>query len=182
MASGKVGWFNTPGRPGDRDLKEQLLGLTSLLETCGSRTLLDVGCAEGLISIELAKRGAQVHGIDIVPGHIDIANRLRGPLPCMFEVADANTFVPAHQYDIILLLAVLHKLKDPSAAAMRFARAAYWRVVIRLPPEKAPVIIDARSGNKPHDIGAAMLRSGFKLLGVGKGAHDEWTGTYGRVV
>jgi hypothetical protein len=39
-------------------------------------------------------------------------------------------------FDVVLLLAVLHKLRDPSAACARFARQARDLCVVRLPPAK----------------------------------------------
>ena len=50
------GWFVTDGRAGDRTLAQQLVGLDKI--NVQGATVLDVGCAEGLISIEMAKRGA----------------------------------------------------------------------------------------------------------------------------
>ena len=184
MAMHGKGWFNTAGRPGDRSLDQQLIGLDPLLAEAAGKTILDIGCAEGLISIELAHLGGarHVHGIEIVPGHIDIAKQLAGDLPCEFEVADANNYLPTETYDIVIALALLHKLRDPSAAATRFARHARSLVVLRLPPENAPIIIDARSGNVPHDISLAMHQSGFALERLTSGPFNEWCGYWRRVV
>jgi SAM-dependent methyltransferase len=179
----KAGWFHTPGRPGDRHLDEQLTGLYPLLAYCYGKSVLDVGCAEGLISHELARRGAlAVHGLEIVPGHVDVANTLRGDLPCTFEVADANDYAPARSYDIVVMLALLHKLRDPSAACRRFASVARSMVVLRLPPVGAPFIVDPRSNNQVHDIEAVMQDVGFKRMSVGCGHLNEWVGTYRRKV
>jgi len=98
------GWFSTPGRPGDRTLDQQLNG--RLFMEARGKTVLDVGCAEGLISIELAKAGAiAVHGVEIVPEHVKVANKLRGDLPITFEVGDANVWQPKRNYDIVIALA-----------------------------------------------------------------------------
>lgn len=176
----KLGWFTTPGRLGDRTLESQLIGLDRLLRECDGQTILDVGCAEGLIGMELARRGARlVHGVEVVPGHIDVAKELRGDLPCSFEVANANSYEPQGQFDTVLMLAVLHKLKDPSAACKRFAAAARRTVVIRLPPYGL-VIVDSRSENVPHDIGLAMADAGFTLDEVVAGPREEWLGYFVR--
>lgn len=176
----KLGWFTTPGRLGDRTLESQLIGLDRLLRECDGQTILDVGCAEGLIGMELARRGARmVHGVEVVPGHIDVAKELRGDLPCSFEVANANSYEPQGQFDTVLMLAVLHKLKDPSSACKRFAAAAQRTVVIRLPPYGL-VIVDARSENVPHDIGLAMDEAGFTLDEVVAGPREEWLGYFVR--
>lgn len=174
------GWFNTPGRPGDRTLGDQLKGLDWLFANCAGKTVLDIGCAEGLISIELARRGAlAVHGVEIVPEHVAVANTLRGDLPVTFEVGDVNVWRPRRAYDIVIALALLHKLKNPTAAAAAFAEAAREAVVLRLPPEHAPTIIDPRSKNEPHHIGETMRRAGFKLVHAAKDGHfNEWVGVW----
>lgn len=174
------GWFVTGGRPGDRTLAQQLVGLDVV--NIKGKTLLDVGCAEGLISIEMANRGAAaVHGVEIVPEHVKVGNRLRGDLPVTLEVGDANTWAPKRAYDVVFMLALLQKVRDPSAVCARFAAAACETVVLRLPPKYAPTIIDDRSGNKPHDIHAVMLACGFAQTKVLFGTFDEWIGRYDRV-
>jgi len=180
MGHDRKGWFSTPGRPGDRTIDQQRMGLGWLFNNCRGRTVLDVGCAEGLLSIELAQLGAAaVHGIEIVPGHVEVANRLRGGLPVTFEVADANVWRPVRQYDIVIALALLHKLRNPTAAAAALAEAARHAVVLRLPPEHAPTIIDQRSGFNPHHIGEVMAAAGFSLHAASNdGAFGEWVGIY----
>jgi len=173
------GWFEVEGRPGDRTLEMQMLGLDPLFEEAKGATILDVGCAEGLISIELAKAGAHVHGIDIIESHIETAKRLRGNLSCSFEVADAATYEP-EEHDIVLMLAILQKLKDPSHACARFARAAKDLIVMRLPPANAPLILDRRSNKVPHDMKAVMTWYGFEQERVTRGAFAEWCGYFRR--
>ncbi len=176
------GWFITDGRAGDRTLKQQLVGLDELFRACLGKTVLDVGCAEGLISIELAKRGAvAVHGVEIVAEHVHVGNKLRGDLPVTLEVGDANTWAPKRDYDIVIMLALLQKVRDPSRVCARMAAAAREGVVLRLPPKHAPTIIDERSGNKPHDIDKVMSLCGFKLKMSLPGTFDEWVGYYERV-
>ena len=180
------GWFEVEGRPGDRTLEMQMLGLDPLFtevaeyELRGGVRILDVGTAEGLIAIELGRWKAHVHGIDIVPSHIEKANELVGGMPCTFEVADANEYEPHKEYDIVLLLAILHKLKDPSRACARLAKAAKDLVVMRLPPEHAPAIVDKRSDSVKHDMQAVMTWYGFELERVTRGSFSEWTGYFRR--
>lgn len=175
------GWFDTLNRPGDRTLKQQLLGLDDLIERVHGKTVLDVGCAEGLISMQLFDEGAvAVHGLEIVPEHVIVANRLRGDRACTFEVADANDYMPRRDYDIVIMLALLHKLRNPSAACARFIQHARESVVLRLPPATAPTVIDARSGDVPHHIGKVMTDNGFMLKGAARGSFEEWIGYYER--
>lgn len=166
MAQQKLGWFSTLGRPGDRNLKDQLVGLEDLMARVAGKTVLDVGCAEGLISLQLFDEGATaVHGLEIVPGHVAVASKLRGDRACTFEVANADDYDPVRQYDIVIMLALLQKLKNPTAAARKFARAAREMVVLRLPPrgEDPLMVVDARSRNVEHNIRYAMQAEGFML-------------------
>lgn len=160
-----------------RTLEQQLTGLEDLLSMVNGRSILDVGAAEGAISIRCAQMGARaVYGIEIVPEFVEQARKdafnvsprsgVAGfPVRCTFVQGDANTWAPdaGEQYDIVLMLAILQKLRDPSAACKRIARCARELVVIRLPPGNAPVIIDQRSGMRPHDIEHAMREAGFYL-------------------
>jgi len=140
------GWFNIPGtQKGPRTLQEQMLGLKPALEETYGKTVLDLGCAEGLIAIEFAKRGASlVCGIDYNPDliataakEIEKANEHTGkflPVGCIYadlsEVIEENYH---QQFDIVLALAVLHKLNDPEAGAKFCAASAKSLIVIRLP-------------------------------------------------
>lgn len=175
-------WFAINGAAGDRTLKQQIKGLGDLRDRIAGKTLLDVGCAEGLISTYLFDQGATaVHGIEVRPDFVEVATALRGDRAVTFEVADANDYEPVREYDIVILLAVLHKLRDPTAACKRFAAAARHMVVLRLPPKGAPTIIDERSNSEKHDIGRAMTDSGFQLKNAGFiGPRDEWMGYYER--
>lgn len=182
-------WFSAPGKPGDRTLDQQLMGLDRLFAEVAGKTVLDVGCAEGLISIECAKRGASaVTGFEIREDAVATARRAAQAAgisreSIRFVPADANRDYPTGRaYDIVLMLAVLHKLKDPSAACLRLAAAAKDLVVIRLPPKEAPFIVDERSSRVPHDINAMMVkRAGFKCETSNyDGPFGEWVGYYRR--
>lgn len=171
------GWFNTPGRPGGRTFDQQLLGLDQLFAECPGKTVLDVGAAEGLISIELARRGAlAVHGLEVVANHVKVGRTLVGDLPVTLEEADANTWQPRRQYDIVIALALLHKLKDPSGAAHRLANACKDLMVLRLPPATGHTVIDGRSGCKPHYIDRTMVNAGFEI------EHTSYDGPFGEFV
>lgn len=178
----KLGWFDLPGRPGDRTLQQQLQGLDDLIAMVKGKTILDVGCAEGQITLACLRAGALLgHGIEIVPGHIAEAKKYVDHwYDTQFEVADANDYKPQGMYDIVLMLAILHKLKNPTEAARRYARACKELCVVRLPPKDAPTVIDERSGFVPHHIDDAMCLEGFVLKNVVAGPFNEWTGYYYR--
>ena len=180
----RKGWFIAGGRDGDRTLEQQLIGLAPLFETIAGKTVLDAGCAEGLISIELAKAGAvKCHGLEFVKWHVHMAMDFAAEagVPCTFEVANLNEFDidQCEPADVVLMLAILHKLKDPTAACTALAGRARETCVIRLPPT-GPVIVDDRSERVPHDILLAMVRAGFDLTHETVGPFDEWMGYFTR--
>lgn len=174
-------WFG-----GDRTREQQLTGLDRLWRAIHGRSVLDVGCAEGVISLECAKRGARlVTGLEIRDDAVVAARSLSQGSPyrdrMAFYVTDVEPFDTTNRFDVVLMLAILHKLKDPSVVCRRLAALAVELVVIRLPPAGAPVIIDSRSGNRPHNIDATMIESGFYLEYCGCiGPLGEWMGYYRR--
>lgn len=162
------------------------MGLDRLWPEVAGKTVLDVGCAEGLISLTCVMHGANVFGIEVRKPAVDFASKAARDAKlhwaqATFVWADAEHFQPAEGYDIVLMLAVLHKLKDPSAACRRFAAAAKDLVVIRLPPKHAPDIVDDRSGGVIHRIGDVMLDAGFDCEHAStSGPFGEWVGYYRR--
>ena len=179
------GWFKLEGQDGDRTLDQQLVGLDLLLDGVSGKTVLDLGCAEGLISMELARAGAKhVHGVDALDRYIKHAKKHAGEWPVSFEKGNLNddrNIAPEYEYDIVLMLAICHKLTDPTKFATRYGKLAREFVVVRLPPATAPVVADRRSGNKRHDIQAALRTVGFQLTNVFYGTYNEWNGYFHRV-
>jgi 2-polyprenyl-3-methyl-5-hydroxy-6-metoxy-1,4-benzoquinol methylase len=154
-------WFG-----GDRSVEEQCLGLDLLFKHAVGKSVLDVGCAEGDIALLLASTGAsRVYGIEIVPEHIEVAKYRRDKLgllqSCGFKVADAQEFLPGRQYDIVLLLAILHKLPDPTDALKGYMAHCNDMIVIRWPIRGPDTIIDQRSNWQKHKITKTLLAGGF---------------------
>ncbi len=165
----KEGWFHTPGRLGDRTIDEQWLGLGEI--DWAGKSVLDLGAAEGLVLKRAKEAGAAPHslGAEIVEGHVEVARRNDVPVIC----ADLNHWNPSAKYDIVLMLAILHKLKRPLERLALFAEACAELAVIRLPPANGPVIVDERSGFVPYDTRPVMLAAGFVL------EHDHCDGPKG---
>jgi len=178
-----TGWFVTRRRAGDRTIQQQMTGLGPLLAGVRGSSVLDVGCAEGLIGVECAKVGAsKVDGVELVAGHVELGLRLaRKWKNVRLQEGDANTFVPAERYDVVLLLAILHKLRNPSQSCRILADASEDLCVIRYPSSSVgEVIVDDRSHGEAHDIGAVMLELGFLVEQVTDGPFAEQTYFYRR--
>jgi SAM-dependent methyltransferase len=164
------GWFRIPGvQDGERSLQEQLQGLAPVLGMVRDKTVLDLGCAEGLIAIEMARAGARlVHGVECNPQVLGLARELahkHAALPVVFWGANLNRPLPgklAPQYDVVLLLAILHKLTGPAAALRRFAALARERIAIRLPLGSSRAF-RSKQGGELCDVNAILPDLGFVL-------------------
>lgn len=140
MVAKKKGWFKIPGvQDGDRPLEAQVKALRPAIGVAKGRTVLDLGCAEGLIGLEFVKGGAKsVHGIDSIRGNIETAQKVCAGQPMTFEVADLNLLIKEQfakgwvtQYDIVLALGITHKLHDPADGVNFAARSAKELVLFR---------------------------------------------------
>lgn len=146
-------------------------GLGDLLTRAGGASVLDVGCNRGLVGYEFAWNGARlVHGVDNYEDGITTARHLfldnRG-VQAKFEVVDlaqgigafddAFGRVPA-QYDIVLLLGVIHKLE-------RQMEAAAWRHLIREFGQKTAKLLGWRGFPKDLEMmDAQMAKAGLERV------------------
>lgn len=97
-------------------------GMTDLVMRAKGASVFDIGCNRGLVGFEFANNGADiVHGCDIYEEGIATAREIFADLRSVqsrFEIVDltrgevavANAF-GAMNYDIVLCLATVHKLK-----------------------------------------------------------------------
>ncbi|MEW6411330.1 MAG: class I SAM-dependent methyltransferase [Candidatus Zixiibacteriota bacterium] len=76
------------------------------LELDAGCTVLDVGCGTGRHSVELARRGYDVTGIDLSPGMLKQATQAakRAGVEVKWMEADATTFEIDHQFDVCMCL------------------------------------------------------------------------------
>ena len=93
----------------------------SIPENLEGWTALDIGCNAGFYSFELAKRGAQVMGIDLDPHYLEQAKWAAGEM----GLADKVTFRQMQVYDlakleqsfdIIIFMGVFYHLRYPMLA------------------------------------------------------------------
>jgi 2-polyprenyl-6-hydroxyphenyl methylase/3-demethylubiquinone-9 3-methyltransferase len=97
----------------------------------GSLRILDVGCGAGYISLEFARAGHHVFGIDISDKCIEVAKRYRdsNPLTDGFGSLDYGVMTLEQvtgPFDCLLFSGMLHHLKDPEQAI--------WKGLELLPP------------------------------------------------
>jgi SAM-dependent methyltransferase len=115
--------FGQKGRC-SQDFSTRFAGLEPLCNSsvCQEASLLDLGCAEGLISREFSKHGVRlIHGFDIQETSIQFANEVFAKLDGDFffrqgDLGDWETFVQNNydllrpSYDIVLFLGVYHQI------------------------------------------------------------------------
>lgn len=181
----RKGWFEIAGvQTGDRKVEEQLRGLEDALEQAKGKRVLDLGCAEGCISIEFARAGAAaVVAYDYNVPFIELAQEMAFKLPR--EVAAVLSFTqrdirklleagPSARFDIVLALGIAHKLPDPGEVLRYAARSCSDLLLLRSKPETDQGVIRAKQA--PHRIvnGFQILQAeGFQLEQVRKSARGE---------
>ncbi|MGA2402373.1 MAG: glycosyltransferase [Syntrophobacteraceae bacterium] len=112
------------GLHGKWPLSERFEGLDIIFENCSGMTALDLGAAEGVISLECLKRGTSlIHSFELDPSRIRIARRLCVEFPnSEFRQANLSNWREFSQehfdllldsYDIVLYLGIHHHLPKP---------------------------------------------------------------------
>jgi hypothetical protein len=167
----QAGWFEIPGvQEGQRTLQEQMQGLEPVVMTVKGKSVLDLGCAEGLIMREMSRAGATVvHGIESNAS----LKLLRGQTIGLWNLNEGLPNWLESRYHIVLLLAIVHKMHKPVESLKEFAARAKERVVIRLPAGSKGIITSKFYPTERCDCNAVMQESGFKLDQVLPGPRGE---------
>lgn len=104
----------------------RLQPLLQQIELAG-KSVLDVGCNEGFFSLQMARAGAQVLGIDIDSQRVAKARFVQGLLgmdaPLRFDVMDIYSpqFSALPRFDLCLCLGFIHRVPDPYRAIASLA-------------------------------------------------------------
>lgn len=176
------GWLKVPGiRPmGDRTLEEQMLGLDPALAEAKGKTVLDLGCAEGLIGREFARAGAtRVLGIELLKSHLEVARKAcKGFREMEFVCAHLGAYIAQvgaeiEQFDIVLALGIIHKLDDPAIPLVFAARSARSLVCFRAPAHAYDGVVKAKHSGKVCNVPEIMTREGFVDEKLIKGVRGE---------
>ena len=96
-------------------------GVAELLAPLPGERILDVGCGTGQLTAEIAKKGAQVVGLD---NSANMIGQARQNYPGVaFVLGDATSFRFDEPFDAVFSNAALHWVKQAGAAVESIARA-----------------------------------------------------------
>jgi len=97
------------------------------------KTVIDIGCGDGICTVELFDRGrpASIHGIDAAAKAVENARKRVGDRAITFSVGSAYDLpFPENSFDIAQMRAILHHLDDPADALREALRVAPVVVVL----------------------------------------------------
>ena len=94
----------------NKDYSKETDYLFALLGDLSGKSMLDIGCGTGRYAEEFAGRNVNVHGIDLSPEMINVANNRRSILATStkknltYQVGDARNFESEQSYDVVCSL------------------------------------------------------------------------------
>jgi 2-polyprenyl-3-methyl-5-hydroxy-6-metoxy-1,4-benzoquinol methylase len=169
-----------------KDMYERYTFTIEHCEPVKDRKFLDVGCGNGMYSLELARKGAaKVVGIDIAEVMIDLCRKASEEKGfsdrCTFVQTDLLDYTPETKFDVSFGIGLFDYISDPlpvlkrmrevstDKAIMAFPRLWTWRAPVRkvrLARKGCPVYFYS----KPK-IESLLREAGFKsqeIVKVGK--------------
>jgi 2-polyprenyl-6-hydroxyphenyl methylase / 3-demethylubiquinone-9 3-methyltransferase len=92
------------------------------------KKVLDVGCGGGILTEAMARRGAQVTGIDLSEKALRVAelHLLETKLPVRYEPAMAEDYAARHpgEFDVVTCMELLEHVPEPASVVAACARLA----------------------------------------------------------
>lgn len=125
--------------------------------------ILDAGCAGGLISLDLAKLGHQVTGVDLSPDLIEQARIKSDELKLNIQWVNCalESFEPNEKYDMVICSEVLEHVTDPLQITKR--------LISHLNPDGT--IIISTINRTLTAFASAILGAEYLLQIIPKGTH-----------
>lgn len=120
-------WWDPEGefRP-LHDLNPARLDYIEARAGLAGRRVLDVGCGGGLLSEGMARRGAQVIGIDLAPGALEVArlHALEAGVTVDYRQVAAEELVDTERgaFDLVTCLEMLEHVPDPAQVVQALAQ------------------------------------------------------------
>jgi SAM-dependent methyltransferase len=116
-------WRATELGPITEDLQHDLM--LHLIGNVTRKKVLEIGCGDGKLAVELSRRGAYVTGIDASKDMIDAARRRAdaGGVHVDLRVASAQSLpFPEAEFDVVVAVTVLCFVEDATPAFAEIAR------------------------------------------------------------
>ncbi|MGH8746126.1 MAG: bifunctional 2-polyprenyl-6-hydroxyphenol methylase/3-demethylubiquinol 3-O-methyltransferase UbiG [Burkholderiales bacterium] len=90
------------------------------------KTVLDIGCGGGILAEAMARRDAQVSGIDLAPKALKVAqlHLVESGLSVHYELSSAEEYAQAHAhtFDAVTCMEMLEHVPDPASTVAACAR------------------------------------------------------------
>ncbi len=97
--------------------------IINTLKMLEGKDVLDVGCAAGSITKNIAQKGFKVHGIDVLETSIEIAKEFNSVPNASYEVRDLlKEPFPENSFDCITFLETIEHVESPSLYLRAFHR------------------------------------------------------------
>ena len=97
-------------------------GEADLVESLGTRSVLDAGCGTGRVAVELAARGIEVTGVDLDRSMLEVARSKRPDLPWVH--ADLVDVDLGRTFDVVVLAGNVMIFLAPATEALVLANVA----------------------------------------------------------
>lgn len=130
--------------------------LDELWEKAAPESVLDVGCGEGVLTAEWAKRlgDGRIVGIDLDDPKLRSEWERRERPNCEFRVEEATRLSFADgEFDLAAAIEVLEHVPDPEATLAEMARVARRRLLVSVPREPLWRGLNIARGAYLRDLG-----------------------------
>jgi SAM-dependent methyltransferase len=153
------------------DLSERWDDIAQIVDLRPSDVVLDMGCAEGLISFEVAKRVSRVDGIEISRHLLERAQSRAekdGVGNVSFSVGSViDSGVTPGSYDVVLFLGVMGKRAGARRVGLaeleRMLAATRRQIIVRVNVQKR-AYLDEDDDFRLHEVLTTMDRHGFDAI------------------
>jgi 2-polyprenyl-6-hydroxyphenyl methylase/3-demethylubiquinone-9 3-methyltransferase len=154
-----------PSRP-LHDLNPLRLRYIEQTAVLSGARVLDVGCGGGILSEAMAKRGANVLGIDLSQAVLDVAelHALEGQLQIQYRAIAAEELAAAQPaaFDLVTCMEMLEHVPDPAAALGALARLA----------RPGGEVVVSTLNRKPLAFAVAIIGAEYIARALPRGTHE----------
>lgn len=166
-----------------------MMGLDPALAVAKGASVIDLGCAEGSISRAFAAAGAsEVLGVELLQDHINVARTVcKAHSQVSFVVSELGEYIRQRpepkRFDIVLMLSVAHKLKDPGLIVTFAGKSTRKLLAFRGPNRYVPWKGRLRSkfGDGECNVTALLKAEGLEEGETIEGARGEMVQYWHRI-